>query len=202
MTSQHCIFWTFITLFILLINLTGQSCQLIDSTLLKQISSISVPSSSSLPATLTSPLLSSLSPSADSSEVSRDSTILISNLNPSSLSPSTSSATTSSQSIRLPSDTNKLSDTFKSLQFNHELKRKRYQPARYLVKPLWLNPKYTWKVLQMNSSRNDAKQAEMRKLREKKRAKICKLADKMKQATIVSKKLYLLLNEISMSLSD
>lgn len=54
----------------------------------------------------------------------------------------------------------------------------------------------------MNVSRNEAKDAEMRKIRDKKRAKIRKLADKMKKAALISEKLYLLLNEISMNLDS
>lgn len=52
----------------------------------------------------------------------------------------------------------------------------------------------------MNSSRNEAKDEEIRKIRDKKRSKLRKLADKMKKAALISKKLFLLLNDISINL--
>ena len=52
----------------------------------------------------------------------------------------------------------------------------------------------------MNSSRNEAKDEEIRKIRDKKRAKLRKLMDKMKKAAMISKKLNLLLNDISLNL--
>lgn len=192
MISQHSTFWTFIILFIMLINLTGQLCQLVDSPLLKQFSS-----SSSTPF---SPSSSSSSSSSDFNSVSSDSTIIISD---SSSFSSPLSSSTSPQLIPTSNADDGGDNKLHSTPLNHRgSKRKRYQPARYLVRPFFLNPKHTWKAFQMNVSRNEAKDAEMRKIRDKKRAKIRKLADKMKKAALISEKLYLLLNEISMNLDS
>lgn len=66
---------------------------------------------------------------------------------------------------------------------------------------MWMDPRKTWKAFQLHSSRTERKEEEANKRKkESLRSKSRKFYERLKKASVLSKRLFLLLNDVSNNL--